>query len=665
MTELGAWNDALLDTLLPRGIGADSRVLLACDDDTLAAAAARLGVSRARATTAFTGALRTEYRVTTAHGLLAAAEQIAPFGQQPPPRLGPPPFLAALCLTVLAASHMNRDERLSTGAYYQRLCDLLCIEPLDDWPAVAGFGDLVQKGMQLLAGWLSEDENGARGSLLLPAQPKPSLIGLPISQTLLRGRDRELLGTFFAAHDRHLRAGYDPALLLRRWSGRERLTRPAQSVLADPQLSEDLGAAIRTAFAAWDGSFVDSATGRRLLPGSLRLVAVPGQIGLRLAVPALSAAATARTKTGEAVSLRAYPDAAGIPHGVLDLAREGSVRLALDSREEEIAAVPGQTVLFELGPGGLEQIPAAGEEPVWVLTCDPVLLSAIPEGPQRFRAPLPLGWALLVDVTPGELPEDARINERDGVSVQGATLAGGLQLDDWAWLVDYPPHVLCDLPEPAPVMIDGVDHGYIEPGEPLTLEILAGDSGTHRVEVADLYELEFELRDSGSREGIGTIGCYPQDPALLRAGAISADDAGESTSARIVGACISGGPEPRWRPPLMVTFNSTVHVIYSDGRVRACAPPNPPVWLTQVGLGQAVNRWEIPDGEDAVWLCVASDSHPRVLSRLELDIPVTDEVLNLVDWFAERPVIGDDATRQRWQRLVSIAQEDEEPVDVA
>jgi hypothetical protein len=488
---------------------------------------------------------------------------------------------------------------------------------------------------------------------------------LPISQTLLRGRDRELLGAFFAAHDRHLRAGYDPALLLRRWSGRERLTRPAQNVLADPQLDEDLGAAIRTAFAAWDGSFVDSTTGRRLLPGNLRLVAVPGQIGLRLAVPALSAAATASTPAGETISLRAYPDAAGVPHAILDLAREGSVYFALDGREEEIAAIPGKTVLFELGAGGLEQIPAAGEESVWVLTCDPMLLSAIPEGPRRFRAPLPAGWALLADVKPEELPEDARVSERDGVPVQGATLAGGLQLDAWAWLADYPPHVHCDLPEPAPVTIDDVDHGYMEPGEPLTLGVLAGESGTHRVEVAGLYELEFELRESGSRDGIGTVGRYPQDSTLLRAGAISAKDAGGSTSARIVGACISGGPEPRWRPPLMVTFNSTVHVIYRDGRVRACAPPNPPVWLTQVGLDGAVNRWEIPDGEDAVWLCVTSDSHPRVLARLEMDITATDEALNLVDWFAERQVVGNDATRRRWRRLVAMANEDEEPVDAA
>ena len=165
----------------------------------------------------------------------------------------------------------------------------------------------------------------------------------------MRGRDRELLGVFFAAHERHLRAGYDPALLLRRWSGRERLTRPAQNVLADAQLDEDLGAAIRTAFAAWDGSFVDSTTGRRLLPGSLQLVAAPGRIGLRLVVPALSAAATASTTNGETIRLRAYPDAAGIPHSVLNLACEGPVRLALHAREEEIAAIPGKTVLFELG----------------------------------------------------------------------------------------------------------------------------------------------------------------------------------------------------------------------------------------------------------------------------------------------------------------------------
>ena len=113
----------------------------------------------------------------------------------------------------------------------------------------------------------------------------------------------------------------------------------------------------------------------------------------------------------------------------------------------------------------------------------------------------------------------------------------------------------------------------------------------------------------------------------------------------------------------MATFNATVHVIYKDGSVRAYAPPEPPVWLTQVGLGHAVTRWEIGDGRDAVWLCIASDPYPRVLARLPVDVPTTDEVLDLVDWFAGNPVIGDEDAGRRWQRLVALTEVDEEPLD--
>ena len=158
------------------------------------------------------------------------------------------------------------------------------------------------------------------------------------------------------------------------------------------------------------------------------------------------------------------------------------------------------------------------------------------------------------------------MSERDGVPVQGATLTGGLQLDAWAWLVDYPPHVHCDLPEPAPVTIDDVDHGYMEPGEPLTLGVLAGDSGTHRVEVAGLYELEFELRESGSRDGIGTVGRYPKIQGCcapvrsLRRTPANPPVHGSS------GRALPGARTALAAPGDDDDFNSTVHVIYRDGR---------------------------------------------------------------------------------------------------
>lgn len=664
MTSLEDWNDALLRTLLPEQGDAATAVLLACDDQAVAAAAARLSISADKATGALIAAVRDEYQITTARGLTAVNAQITRHLKLGHPR-PVPPFLAALCVTVLAASRMNRDERLNTNAYYQRLCDLLGTQPLDVWPAVAGFKPTVLRGMSLLQNWLTEDQLGRRGELLVPDRPKPSLVGIPISQTLLRGRDRDLLGTFFSAHAKHLRSGYDPVLLLRRWSGRERLTQHAQDVLADPELGPGLGAAIRSALRAWDGTFTESGTGRRLLAGELQLAPTSGQLGLRLAVPALTEPAAAVTRAGQEIALRPYPDAVGLPIALLEDARTGPVSLDLKGASSAVTAIPGSTVLFAMATGGLEQTPAAGDDPVWILTADPKLQAVIPEGPRRLGVPLPDGWALLVDVDPSDLPDSARVTERDGAPVQGATLGGGLPLGSGAWLVDHPPRVLCDVPEPAPVTVNGRDFGYLDPGEPLTLDMLRGRAGTHVVEVADVYRLELELRDRGLRDGIGSLARYPDDPRLQRAGAIADARAADAEGARVAGAAITGAPAPEWQEPLLVSFNATVHVIYRDGSVRPCAPSEPPMWLSQVGLAHASDRWEIPDGRDAAWLCVASDRHPRVVPREPVNVPLTDEALHIADWFADAQVIGDDQDQQRWSRLVAAAQREEEPVDAS
>jgi hypothetical protein len=656
VSDLPAWNAALADVLLAPIAGPGRAVLLACDDQAVAAAGARLDVPREQATDALLAALCAAYQVSTQRGLTGAAAQVRPFVRAGRPR-PVPPFLAALGVCVLAASRMNRDDRLSSRAYYARLAQLLGIELLDGWPPVAGFRGLVEGGMSALRAWMAGDEAAGRGELLLPEHPSPKLVGIPISQTLLRGRDRELLGTFFAAHDAHLRAGYDPVRLLLSWGGRERLTQHAQEVLGDDALREALAAAIRSALAAWDGSYSDPA-GRRLLPGLLHLSAVPGRVSLRLAVPALSAPAAATGPSGQPVALRAYPDAAGLPLTLLDDARDGAAHLTLADRGEAVIAIGGHTILFALGAGGLEQASDAGEEPVWVLTCDPALLARVGDGPRRFGAPLPTGWGLLVDVKPDELPQGARVSDTDGEPVAGAVLAGGLALGAGAWLVDFPPRLLSDLPEPAPLAVDGADCGYSEPGEPISLRQLAGREGAHTVTLA-AFELEFELRDRGLRAGTGGLAHHPEDPRLLRAGAVADKLAAGGQGARVCGAQITGGPPVRWRAPLLVTYNATVHVIYRHGTTGVFAPQEPPLWLEQVGLAGAATRWEIPDGDDAVWLCVASDPHPRVIARQAVDVPATDAVLDVVERFADDPVIGNEQDRARWGRLLTECFEEE------
>jgi hypothetical protein len=658
---LSDWNQALADTLLPVGASAGHGVLLACDDQAIQSASRRLDIPAEQAAQTFITTLRAAHQITTNRGLQHAAAQIRPHTRVGADA-GTPPYLAALCATVLAASRMNRDEKHSTRAYYARLCALLGVEPLDGWPAVAGFRLLVDDGFPALERWLRVSEDGRRGVLLLAENPQPSLIGKPIYQTVLRGRDRDLLTAFFAAHEPQLRAGYDPVLLVRRWGGRERLTLPAQELLDEPELRDALTAAISGAFSAWDGSLLDEG-GRRVWPGRLSMIAQPDRVALLLSVPALDRDSQARAPDGSEIALRGHPHVSPLPVVLLAEAAGGPVRLRL-SGAESVNAIPGPTVLFEIAAGGLEQVQAIGEQPVWVLTCEPDIMRTIDAAARRFPAPLPAGWVLLADVDPAELPDRLRLTAPDE-PVRGAQLTGGLALSAGAWLLDHPPHVICDLPEPAPVRIDGHDHGYLEPGEQLRLSELAGRAGPHGVEIGDLFELDFELRATGTRAGIGTLAHHPTDPVLLRAGAIDAAKhavSGEQPSVR--GALIRSDDSRPWQPPLMTQVNATVHVIYRDGTVEPWAPAEAPAWLRQVGLRHATNRWEIPRGHDAVWLCIVSDPHKRVQAVAAVDVPATDAVLDLVDWFSDAPVIdsADSGAEQRWAPLVALARERESAV---
>src|SRR5262249_27917526 len=162
--------------------------------------------------------------------------------------------------------------------------------------------------------------------------------------------------------------------------------------------------------------------------------------------------------------------------------------------------------------------------------------------------------------------------------------------------------------------------------------------------------------------GVGEVCRYPQDPRLGPGGAMLDTCDGDVVGARVSGAA-SFGTEDKWRVPSTVTFNATAHVIFTDGHVAVVSPPGPPVRPTQVGLPEALTRWEIPGGENAAWICVVSDPYPRVLARAPVDVPLSDEGRELVDWFADEPVVGDEKARARWRALVERASISRETID--
>ena len=200
--------------------------------------------------------LQTHQPVTATDGFAAAMTAAHVFARAPRPRAGPPPQLAALCACVLAASRMDYTDEHTAGLYYPLLGDVLGVALRPEWPHITAVDTLVET-FDELAAWLDDDQAGNRGRLRVPAAPGRRVVGRLVGQTLLRGRDRALMGDFFSRYGRGLDAGWNPARLARTWGGRHRLTGPAQERIADRGLDRLLSGALRAAYRAWDGTRVD------------------------------------------------------------------------------------------------------------------------------------------------------------------------------------------------------------------------------------------------------------------------------------------------------------------------------------------------------------------------------------------------------------------------
>lgn len=635
MTEPGAWRDALLDALLPAGVNAGRPVRLACDDDALAAAAQTLGLARDGADRALADCLRAHGLIDAAHGVTALA------------RLPAPDCLPGLALLVLAASRMDADDRASMHAYYRRLADLLQVPRQEQWPHIPGTPELTGRFADLKS-WMAVQLAGARGLLdLPPVEPSRRVVGVPISQTLLRAGDHRALGAFFERSGRLIDLGWDPVHQLRRWSGRYQLSQPAQSLLHRPELHQALAAALRNARRHWDGTVRDE-HGRPVLPARLTLHPLPSRVTVGLTVPALAEPGTVTGPDG--LRIDAHPDqAAEMPLEWLRHAVDGPVHADAPDGAR-VRALPGSTILFEIGPLGLTETPSAvGDDPVWALTCD-IRLTAAADDAQRYAADLPAGWQLLCDLDPARLP-DALRDPVPADSQPAALLAadGGLPLGPGVWMLDHPPVLRADLPEPASVEIDGHARGDLEPDQPLALDDIAHEPGVHRIDVGDLHA-DIELADRGLRSGIGSL-AVSLNPRRAHRGPAPADPADPVT---VTGALVSGADTCGWQPPLLVRYRAVVDVIDRAGTVRQLAPPAPAAWRSHVGLPHG-DTWEIEHPQSIAWLCVHVPGREQVIAVAAIDVPLSDDVLDVADDFSHvhRVVDRTDGhADERWQRLL-------------
>ena len=254
------WNTALLEQFFrPRALG--DPAYLAVDDDELEQMAADVGSSDKPALE-LSRAVRA--RLATEGSLGAFVTRALRWRG----RSDEPQYVAFLSLTVLAASQMaaEPEKGVHSNDYYARLNPLLGRGIFDGTPP--GFEE-ARRLWQDLEVWLDHDLGGARGKSTVRTHPHFVHIGWPLSQCVLRARDRARLPDFFRF------AGFDPGeevsgrrllALFRVWatrpgSGLSSAGRQTAETDTDAMLDQ-LASVLATELAAWDGELRD-VRGRR------------------------------------------------------------------------------------------------------------------------------------------------------------------------------------------------------------------------------------------------------------------------------------------------------------------------------------------------------------------------------------------------------------------
>ncbi len=181
------------------------------------------------------------------------------------PQDQPPPFLPLLAVTVIAGSRMRNDGKFSSAAYYPRLVDLMTSGT--NRLTAAGIQkhfDVVAEMWQTLDDWIEKNQDRV-GPSTIRTHETFNRIGYPLSQTVLKGSDRDRLSDFFdrLRVDRNSASSPDRLLaLLRIWLTKPRGFSPAFVDLVQKGPGNPLLLAVISKLAAEQSSGPASAKGR-------------------------------------------------------------------------------------------------------------------------------------------------------------------------------------------------------------------------------------------------------------------------------------------------------------------------------------------------------------------------------------------------------------------
>ncbi|MFF3566886.1 hypothetical protein ACFYXQ_03795 [Nocardia jiangxiensis] len=387
-------------------------------------------------------------------------------------RHDPPPCLAFLALTVLAAEDMGTsDDDIAAHAYYPQLAKLLR-RAKDDHGVRQQYPKYAEFLWRCVNRWL-EDLDGERGIPTAYALTH-RYIGLPVSQALVREGDRRKFPAMFAQF------GLSPGMqiapedlvgYLDQWLSSE--GSPASSYLrrlwGRQAARERIATVAAVELANWDGALADgspmSVAGKSLATRAMVVVNVRNgflnssldiSLGLRPLSTEMDGQMQVRSTDGSWLDIGFSPGTAGLwrtsyseavdfrsmLEGVVLIRHAGAEngveyqhfpRTVIPLVYNELQSAFVETERLELGVDSLLLVRSVAQTKVKTNVVEEVqglLEQSARPGFQRINGfdGLPSGWVLFKDVQLFAAPNTQRLNELVPLARDQLTIAGGLRI---------------------------------------------------------------------------------------------------------------------------------------------------------------------------------------------------------------------------------------------
>lgn len=608
-----AWNKALAGWFFGQHL-AGRPVFLCVDEETLEVVGRESGIVASGAVESLSRAVRS--RVRSGSPLDSWVRDATTWRQSG--FVGPPPFVAVLAVTVLAATMLGNPNDHS---YYRKLNDLL---GLSGYRMPRDFDSDIQQLWSCLNEWLDHFHHGVFGVATATNNFSsfPNM-GWALSQTVLRPSDRAKLPFLFAALGVYPGQQVDGQLLLaglrRSAMGGHGMSKRLADVLDHPALTDRLATTLASELARWDGTLRDE-SGRRAAELLLtfhqrsRAFGVAIRTSADLAHLGLTVCGSAPVQLGEPDELQLLPlpvttsllDGTSVSAGLTGLSAEDHssgddprwIRLVMPRRDIHLLAPnDGLARWVEVRAAEVHRRHLVVVRAGLARAAVDVMKSLSQTEPRRTPIPCPSGW-LCYQFEPDRVRAiDGPLSALSPRGTQVSTLEGGLPISARArvFLSAGPPDVLLDL-EALDSMsaVDGQVVTDIGPLGRLRLADRELTAGTHQIDVGGTH-LTVRLVDEHAtgpascslaialRADISPAGRPWMIPAWTGAQDSPADD-NRPRDVLLRGACIElteqAGPhhELDFAQPAEARIGGR-HYALGDQRVAVPVFPSAPSWL--------------------------------------------------------------------------------------